>query len=243
MKYNIDLHTHTTASGHAYSSVMEMIAWAKKQGVDYLGISDHAPGMPGSAYIYHFQNLRVIPREVDGVRVLRGVEANIVDIHGHIDMNDDIMKKLDYVIASMHPPCIPFGSKSDNTKAMIGAIKNPYVNIIGHPDDARFPVDYDEIMKAAKDYNVLLEVNNGSLDPTGYRPNAKKNIMAFLSLAEKYCHPIILGSDAHIGYGVGDFQYIMPVLAEAGFPETLIINNNYKNLANYLNLDPFKDIS
>jgi putative hydrolase len=239
MTYKIDLHTHTTASGHAYSSVMEMIAWAKKNNIAYLGLSDHSPGMPGSAYIYHFQNLRVIPREVDGVKVLRGVEANIIDVHGHIDMNEDNMKKLDYVIASMHPPCIAFGSKIDNTKAMIGAIKNPYVNIVGHPDDARYPIDYEEVMKAAKDYNVLLEVNNGSLDPRGYRPNAKNNVLTYLSLAEKHKHPVILGSDAHIGYSVGDFQYILPVLEEGKFDQGLIINDNYEKLSRFLNNSPF----
>jgi putative hydrolase len=236
MKYIIDIHTHTIASGHAYSSMIEMIDWAKKKDIEYLGFSDHSAGMPGSAYIYHFHNLRVLPREVDGVKILRGVEANIVDSKGTIDMNHDTLKNLDYCIASMHPPCIAFGSKKDNTSAMIGAIKNPYVNIIGHPDDNRYPVDYEEVIKAAKEYNVLLEVNNGSLNPDGYRKNAKQHVLTYLELSEKYKHPIILGSDAHIAYDIGEFKYILPVLEELDFDKNLVVNDDYSKLVPFLNI-------
>lgn len=235
----LDVHTHTISSGHAYSSVKEMIDAARDKGLSYIGISDHAPNMPGSAYIYHFQNMKAIPREVDGVRVLRGVEANIIDTTGKIDMNEDNLQKLDYVIASMHPPCIGFGTKEENTRAMIGAIKNPYVNIIGHPDDSRFAVDYEAVVKAAKENNVLLEINNGSLNPEGFRQNAKAQILTYMSLCEKYNHPLIIGSDAHICYGVGDFSYVLPLLEETGIDPKLIANNDYDVFKKYINNNPF----
>ncbi|MGL5328324.1 MAG: PHP domain-containing protein, partial [Peptostreptococcaceae bacterium] len=79
MKAILDLHTHTIESGHAFSTIKENIEFAVKHGIKYLGISDHAPNMPASPHLYYFQNLRVIPREVDGVKIFRGIEANILD--------------------------------------------------------------------------------------------------------------------------------------------------------------------
>ena len=79
MRELIDLHTHTVSSGHAYSTVKENIDSARDKGIKYLGISDHAPKMPGTAHIYHFHNLRVIPKHIDGVNVFVGAEVNILD--------------------------------------------------------------------------------------------------------------------------------------------------------------------
>src|SRR5699024_11343478 len=85
------------------------------------------------------------------------------------------MEYLDVVIASMHLPCLKAGTKQENTQAAIAAIQNPNVDILGHPDDGRYPMDYEPIVRAAKQYGKLLEVNNSSLQPNGYRINAREN--------------------------------------------------------------------
>ncbi|PKM95177.1 MAG: phosphatase [Firmicutes bacterium HGW-Firmicutes-1] len=234
MKYCLDLHTHTIASGHAYSSLQEMVAMAKQKGLQLLGISDHAPGMPGSTYIYYFQNLRVVPEEIDGVRVLKGVEANIIDHQGTIDMSVSDLKQLNYVIASMHMPCLRPSTKKSNTRALIKTMGNPYVNIIGHPDDLRYQMDYEEIVIAAKANNVLLEVNNASLNPKGFRSDAIVATRQILELCMKHNHPVILGSDAHISFDVGNFKYCLPVFEEIGFPEELIVNRSIEELFKFL---------
>lgn len=226
MKYSFDLHTHTLASGHAYSTLEEMIAAAKRNELICLGVSDHAPGLPGSPYIYHFQNLKVVPREIDGLKMMMGVEANIIDYDGGIDMSPENLQGLDYVIASLHPPCIEAGNIIQNTSSVIGAIMNPWVNIIGHPDDSRFECDYEEVVKAAKENHVLLEINNASLNPNGFRKDAWANSKKILSWCMKYEHPVILGSDAHISYDVGNFEYCLKLIAEIGFPDSLIVNTD-----------------
>ena len=68
----IDLHTHTVASGHAYSTLMDNIRAAKAKGMEIVGVSDHAPAMPGSTHEYHFSNQRVLPEFIEGIRVLKG---------------------------------------------------------------------------------------------------------------------------------------------------------------------------
>lgn len=234
MKYKFDLHTHTVASGHAYSSLQEVVSAGHKKGLEIVGISDHAPCMPGSAYIYYFQNIRIVPSEIDGVRVLKGVEANIIDLSGKIDMSAEDVRFLEYVIASFHPPCIRPSTKKNNTRALIKTMENPIVNIIGHPDDLRYPVDYEAIVLAAKENNVLLEINNTSLSPKGFRKDAVMATKQILELCMRYNNPVILGSDAHISFDVGNFTNCDKVLASMEFPDELIVNTAIEKVLPYL---------
>lgn len=232
----LDVHAHTVASGHAYSTIYETIQVAKSKGLKLVGISDHGPAMPGTAYIFYFQNLRVVPREIEGIRVLRGVEANILDYNGTIDMNPADMEVLDYAIASMHQPCLTVGSKKENTRALTEAMKNPLVKIIGHPDDMRYPLDYETVVKAAKDNHVLLEINNSSLNPTGFRLNAQESIAQILELSVKYDHPVIVNSDAHIAFDIGNFGYAKAMIEKVHFPESLIINCDVDRFLSWMNI-------
>jgi putative hydrolase len=234
LKYELDTHCHTIASGHAYSTLEEMVKSASKKGLKLIGITDHAPMMPGSTQIYYFHNIKVIPNEMYGVEVLKGVEANIINHNGEIDMDEQSLMHLDVVIASLHPPCIGFATKEENTQAVIGAIKHPRVNIIGHPDDSRYPLDYEAVVLAAKEHHVLLELNNSSLNPKIFRQNAPKNVKLLLELCVQYNHPIILGSDAHISFDVANFQEAQVILDAMNFPENLVINSSVELLKKYL---------
>lgn len=224
--FKLDVHTHTVASGHAYSTIIENARVAKEKGLEVLGMSDHAPALPGSAYLFAINNLKILPDVIEGVRILKGVEANIISYNGDIDLSPREVANLDYVIASLHIPCINPGSKSENTKAIIGAMKNPAVKIIGHPDDDRYPKDFVEIVKAAKHYNKLIELNNTSLNPNGFRSNARDIILHYLDLCAKEGVRIICNSDAHFAYDVGNFSYCQEVLEASGFPKELVINHN-----------------
>lgn len=235
MKFEVDIHTHTIASGHAYSTLQENLAAAERAGLKVLGISDHAPGMPGSAYIYHFQNFRVLPRVIKGVTLLRGVEANILTSTGRIDMTDANLELVDYAIASLHPPCFKTGSKKEATLGIIRAMQHKKVKVIGHPDDNRFPLDYEEVVRASKSSGVYLEVNNSSINPTGFRANAKENILKFLDLCVKHDLPIICGSDAHISFDVGNFDFCRQVLLESDFPEELVLNRDAEKFLQVIN--------
>jgi putative hydrolase len=234
MKFLLDVHTHTTASCHAYSSLQENIQAAKSKGLSLYGVSDHGPMMPGAPQIYYYQNIRVLPRMIEGIRVLRGVEANIIDSKGTIDMSPDTLTYIDYVIASCHVPCIEAASIEKNTEAIIMAMQHPRVNIIGHPDDDRFPIDYERIVWAAKEYKVLLEVNNASLSPTGFRQNAKENIIKMLKLCMENEVSIIVNSDAHVSYDIGVFNFAEEILTELNFPQHLIMNLNPEGFLEFI---------
>ena len=230
----LDLHTHTTASGHAYNSLYEMVHSASVRGLSLFGCSDHAPAMPGSCHSFHFINFKVLPRTLYGVRLMMGVELNIMDYDGTVDLEQSVLEPLDYAIASLHQPCIHSGTALQNTNAYLGALKNPLIHIIGHPDDGRFPVDYEELVNVAKRTRTLLEVNNSSLKPGGFRKNTRENSIAMLKECRKQGAMVVLGTDSHVDVTLGDYTYVEEVLKETDFPEELIANISYKKLLNSL---------
>lgn len=234
MKYIIDLHTHTISSGHAYSTLEENARSAARNGIKILGMSEHAPSMPGAPHLFFFQNMRIIPAEIGGVKILKGIEVNIMDYKGTLDMPAIELEKMDYVIASLHPPCISPSSMDINTYGLIKIIQNPLINIIGHPDDSRYPLDYEHIVLAAKENNVLLEINNASLDPGGTRENALAKSEELLRLCKKHGVSVILGSDSHISFNIGNFGLCQTLLDKVDFPEALIVNTSEEKLLKYL---------
>lgn len=234
MKDIMDLHTHTTASGHAYNTLYEMARSASEKGLTLFGSTDHAPKMPGTCHEFYFINFKVIPRTLFGVKILMGSEVNILDYTGRIDLRESILKKLDYTIASIHEPCYQCGTAAENTNAYLGAIENPYVTIIGHPDDGRFPIDYDTLVAAAAENHKLLEVNSSSLSPASPRVNAWENYRTMLELCRRYKASVIIDSDAHIEADVGNHRLAWELIKETGFPEELIVNSSLDRLLPYL---------
>lgn len=180
--------------------------------------------MEGHNYTF-FNNLKVVPDEIDGVRVLKGMEANILDIDGNLDKIDPrALPGLDYLIASLHTVCIEPSTKEDNTKAILNAMEQEKVKIIGHPDDSRYPLDYEAIVKRAKEKNILLEVNNSSLSPDTSREGTRENVKTYLELCKKYGVRIIMGTDSHICYDIGIFTHVEQLIEEINFPKELVIN-------------------
>lgn len=226
---------HTFACGHAYSTVKEYIDRAKEIGLDLIAITEHTPEMPGSTHIFFFHNMKIIPDYVDGVRVLKGAEVNIMDQEGTLDVDDDTLSKLDLVIASIHPPCYGLGEDEDYTDVYLKVMENPYVTIIGHPDDGRFPIDYKRLVAAAKKHGKLLELNNSSIRPTSFRMNAKENYYDMLEECKKQEVPVIIGSDSHFYSTLGNFELADALLKEVDFPEELVINTSVDKLLSYLN--------
>lgn len=235
MRDVIDLHTHTIASGHAYNTINEMVQAAAERKLEIIGITEHAPRMQGSCTNMYFVNLRVMPREKQGVTVLYGAELNIVDYDGRVDLPEHILAQMDLNIASMHVPCLKSGTRMENTRAYLNVMKNPYVNIIGHPDDGRYPVDYKALVEGAREHGVLLEINNSSLSPNSYRDNAGENYRKMLEYCKEYQAPVVLGSDAHVDLDVGNHLYAMKMLQEVDFPESLVVNANAGVLKKYVN--------
>lgn len=235
MKKLVDLHTHTIASGHAYNTLMEMANEAAKKGLEMYGITEHAPMMPGSCGEIYFMNYGVVDRKLFPMELLLGAEVNIIGFDGKLDLRPSVLKRQDVTIASLHVPCIGGGSKEDYTAALVNVMKNPLINIIGHPDDSRYPVDFDVITTVAKETNTLLELNNASLSPNSARQGARENDLVLLDYCKKKGVPILMGSDAHFFTQICGHANAEALLKEVDFPEELIMNYFPDKLRKYLN--------
>ncbi len=237
MTLEIDTHTHTIVSGHAYSTLNEMAQSAAEKGLKILATTDHGPSMPGGAHPYHFHNLRILPETISGVRILKGIEANIVDYNGSLDMPDSDIAKLELVIASFHEPCIKPAGKSIITDTLLKVLENKNVHILGHPEDRRYAFDYENVIKMAKESNTLIEINNSSLLPTTFRENCREGIINLLEVCAKVDAKIVLGSDAHHSSSVGRFDYAVKLIEEIKFPKNLIINRSSKDFLDFIGLN------
>ena len=237
MKYHsvMDLHTHTVASGHAYCTLREMAKAASDKGLELLGITEHAPKMPGTCHKFYFQNIKIVPREMYGIQLLLGSEVNILDVAGTVDLEQKTLEKLDVVIASLHVPCIRPGSRAENTEAYLNAMKNPYINIIGHPDDGRYEIDYEALVQGAREYGKVLELNNHSMDPDCTRENAVEKDTVMLNYCKKYQVPIVMDSDAHFDLLIGEFDLARELLTKLDFPEELVLNRSVDAVKKYVN--------
>ena len=231
MKYLSDLHTHSIVSGHAYSTLLENINYCAEKGIKILGTSEHAPTMPGAPHYWYFGNMKVVPRVINGVTILRGCEANILDIDGSLDMTDESSRNLDYMIASFHEPVFKPKSKEENTEAILNVMdKYDKVESLGQLGTPNYELDYEAIVKKAKEKNIMIEINNSSLlgsSRVGSDVNCKKVALLCREIGTK----VILTSDSHINTCIGVFNKGIELLEEIQMPKELVMNDPEKLIA------------
>lgn len=235
--YKCDMHTHTIASGHGTScTIADMAKAAAAKGMTMIGITDHGPATMAAGTLSYFRSLKDATKIRAGIRVCYGAEVNIIDYSGNIDIPDEILEGLEYAVASIHRKNLEPGSIEANTQAYLGAMRHEKVKIIGHPDDVRFPVDYERLADGAAMYGVALEVNNSSLSPDGYRGDVHPNYVKMLSACRRRNLPVILSSDSHGPLHIGDFTYALRMVREMNYPEELILNSSEDRVRSFLNI-------
>ncbi len=235
MKQNfvLDIHTHTLASGHAYGTIREMAQTASEKNLKLLGISEHAPGIPGTVEPIYFSTLYVVPRQLYGVGIIHGCEINVLN-DGSLSLEQKYIDRLDYAIAGIHEQCYHDEGRKKNTENVISCMKNEKVFFISHPDDDHTPLDYELLVQAAKKYHVALEVNNNTFRRKKKRLNCVDNYKTMLKLCMEYQSPVIVSSDAHDPSLVGEFSEAQKLLEEICFDEKLILNTDVEKLYNFI---------
>lgn len=234
-RFELDLHVHTLASGHAFSTISESIEVARKKGLKGIAFLEHGPALPGGAHPYYFSNLRVLPREINGVRVFFGAETNIVNDEGRLDLEDNILSELDLVGVALHPRC---GYENQgpvkNTEVLLKALDNPYVDMIVHPANQAFPLEIKPVLEAAKEKRVIIEVNNSSLLPTTTRQGAKELTREFAWRCFEEGVMVAFNSDAHYAGLIGEVEEACKLIEEKDIPTELIINSRLEHFLSFL---------
>lgn len=234
MQILADYHTHTIYS-HGKGTIEDNVKQAILKGIKTIGISDHS--YKHLTFGVKIKDIYKMREEIDklnekykDINILLGMECNILDDNGNIDLNDEISGLLDYVMAGYHFGSIPTSvrsmlnhcnnyirkgesAKEYNTKGIINAMKNNDIFIITHPGD-KGDVYIEEIAKVAKETNTRLEINSSH----GFL-NADQ-IRRIKSIGNKF----IIGSDAHKPENVGNFELAMKIIKESNLDLSLVEN-------------------
>lgn len=230
MKTIADLHMHTSVSQHAYSTLNELATAAKDAGFSAFGISDHGPEMMDGAIAHHFLCMNGLPKDILGMRFFAGAEVNIKTFDGRLDLSTKLMDSLDFVIASYHIEAIQPGKTKEHTDGWLQVIQNPSVDCLGHMGNPVYACDYETIVKACGEHHKLIEINSNSFL---VRPGSEKNCLQIARLCKQYRQPVIVSSDAHSCYRVGDHGAALAMLESIDFPEDLVINSSMERLTKY----------
>ena len=201
------LHCHTNYSDGS-NTVAELAQACRDAGYGYVGVTDHsqgaayAGGLRPEDLARQADEVEDVNATVPGVRVLKGVEADIL-ADGRLDYDDAVLARLDFVIASIHSR---FNlNEREMTARMLAAMDNPYVTIIGHPTGrlllSREPygIDLDAVFQKAADAGVAMEIN---ADP--HRLDLDWRV---LRRARECGVMISIGADAHNVAGIGHMEY------------------------------------
>lgn len=236
-----DLHTHTTFS-HGKGSIEDNVKAAAAKGLKTVGISDHGPGHV--TYGVKRNNISVMRREVERLKplypeieILLGVEANIINPSGRLDLTGEELRQLDYLLAGYHygvfgeKPAFALGlhaqnfilsgwfgkstrkQKKINTELTIRAIYENKINILTHPGD-KGAFDIGEIALACADRGTLMEISTWHdwLTVEGIRQAAKTGVR------------FVISSDAHSPERIGDCEGAVDRIKEAGLDFDRVVN-------------------
>ena len=245
MKLIADTHTHTIASTHAYGTVKEMVEEASALGLYAVGITDHGPKMPGSPRTWYFNNLCAIPSTYLGVRVLKGAEANIVDFNGNLDIDENTLNCLEWIVASLHNPTLDTSEIQPTiescTQLYLRAADHPHINVIGHSGTPEYKYDYEKVIPVFAEKGKLVEINDSAFK---HKKGSVVNCVQIAKICKKVGAPIIVNTDAHFMTELGRFDGSIKMLEEIGFPEELIVNSSVERFEKYLTEHniPLRDI-
>lgn len=231
MRILVDPHTHTNCSTHAHSTLYENILFAKKRGLEMICMTDHAPAIPDAPHMWHFTTMHELPKEIEGVQLLCGIEANVIDTDGNLDVPLQDQKHMDLMIASIHRPCYPPRTVAEHTKTWLGVIENPYVTILGHSGHPSFVYDYETVIRAAKEKNKCIEINNHSF---AVRKGSEENCRQIAEICKTVGAKIVVSSDAHSCFDIGVMDASIAMLEDIRFPEENIMNLTAERFLAYL---------
>jgi putative hydrolase len=231
MNIEVDTHTHTVLSGHAHSTILENTVAAAKLGLAGLVMTEHGPVFPSAPPEFNVTTYRYLPTHMEGVRLYGGIEANIIDFDGGIDMGEKYLERLQFVIAGLHGPVMASGGLKKDTDTAIAALSNKYVDMMSHPDHPAYQLDYQVLAKEAARLGKILEINSQSLE---YRQGTIENAHILVKWCKRYGTRVAVSSDAHSAYGIGRFGTALRVLENNEFPEELVINVTQARFESYI---------
>ncbi|WP_434565220.1 DNA polymerase/3'-5' exonuclease PolX [Thermoanaerobacterium thermosaccharolyticum] len=219
-------HVHTIYSDGA-NTLSEMVNAARDRGYKIIGITDHsksafyANGLKEEDVLRQLDEIDELNHKYADIKILKGIESDILK-DGSLDYDEDILKRFDFVIASVHSSFKM--SKNDMTERIIKAIKNKYTKIIGHLTGrlllARdgYGLDVYKVIDSAAEYGKIIEINSSP-----YRLDLD---WRYIKYAKEKGAKFAICPDAHRIEGLDDMKYGIGI-ARKGWLEAKDVINTY----------------
>ncbi len=231
MKIIADMHIHTVASTHGFSTIKEIVDEAAAKGLKAVAITDHTPASTDGPHVWHFHNLhKAIPREINGVKVIYGAESSIIDYDGSIDFPHEECAALDWIIASFHKDMLAPSTYDEHTKMYLKLAENDDIDVIGHCATVVCPFDYEKCLKKFKECGRLVEINESTI----LWKNTRENYREIIHICKKYEIPVIINTDAHFCTLVGEVSESLKLANELDIPERLVVNADWDRLYSFI---------
>jgi putative hydrolase len=200
---------------------MELLLRARELGLKGLAITDHGPALKSRVTSLVFTRTT---NPLSGIRFIKGMECNVVDDKGGIDAPKRHLKHMDLILLGLHPNIETKKKPEEYTKLLITAIeKNPCIDIITHPNEKDYLVDFEPLANAAKKRGIALELNNSK---SLYDRSPPEVTRSLICTCKNVGCPMAIGSDAHSLEEIGLDDSVKPFLIEEDFPEDLLVNSN-----------------
>jgi len=218
---DVDFHSHSIFSLCGVHTVIEMLAKARSIGMKGLAITDHGPALGGRLNVVFYKRLK---EPVPEIKLLKGIECNILDNNGKIDCPAEFIPYMDIILLGIHPNTeVGLGIKYYTDILLKAMEKNPNVDIITHLNTTEYEVDFDRIAQNAVLYGMALEVNNSK---TLYNIASDDLTKKFITACKNNRCQIAISSDAHTVEEIGCDDSVRPILKELQFPEEFIVNRS-----------------
>jgi putative hydrolase len=226
-----DLHVHSIQSACGFHTLLEIVQIAARKGIRAVNISDHGPASGRNIRFGVFLDRNRLPESISfggerSVIVLRGIEANILDIEGNTDIPLKHISEFDLISIGFHKCCklTENGSETQNIKALINTLKKYPFDLLTHPCIAAFPLDMPVVIDLAKEYDFALEINNTKLRLK--KTNLGK-LEEMIHLAVKNDVNLMETSDGHTFLEIGENDEIERFLAKTGYDGNQILLNRH----------------
>lgn len=219
----VDLHAHSFFSLCGIHTHIELLTRAKELGMKGLAITDHGPALDSRIPWPFYDRLQ---DPVPGIRFIKGMECNILDDKGTIDLSNlpsRFIPFMQIILVGLHPNIKTGSDPRTYTDMVIRALeKNRCIDVITHPNELEFPLEFDRLAEAARSFGVALELNNSK---TLYQRTTDCCTRELVRACKRAGCGIIISSDTHAIHELGLDDSVRPYLKEEGVDEELFINS------------------
>lgn len=228
MKYVLDVYIYIIVSGYVYLILMENVKVVLEKGIKVFGIIEYGSSMLYFLYVWYFYNYKVLLRELYGVIMFYGIEVNIIDYEGNLDMEISILDRMDIVIGSIYDEVYKVGNSEENIKVFVNVIKSGKIDIIGYFGNLGILVDYEKVVRCVLENDVLIEINNSLF--IIFRLGSSKNCIKIVLLCKEFGVKLIINSDVYFCIKIGEFIEVINMLEFIDFLDSFIINKDLNEL-------------